>query len=175
MNYGDGLYGGQFVGGMYAEAFFESDPLKIVEAGLKCIPSGSQYAEAVRDVISWYKEYPDDWEYTWELINKKYHEDPEYRKFTSFKEGSAQNIDAKLNGVWQMVSASLNLYQRPIPTPVHNLRPARETCEKCHWPEKFYGQRLKSIVRYGQDEESTPEYTTLLLKVDRMIDKLGPR
>ena len=38
MNYGDGLYGGQFVSGMYAEAFFEDDPMKIVEAGLKCIP-----------------------------------------------------------------------------------------------------------------------------------------
>jgi len=41
MNYGDGLYGGQFVGGMYAEAFFESDPEKIVRAGLECIPKGS--------------------------------------------------------------------------------------------------------------------------------------
>ena len=42
MNYGDGVYAGQFVGGMYAEAFFEDDPIKIIEAGLKCIPEGSQ-------------------------------------------------------------------------------------------------------------------------------------
>ena len=34
MNYGDGLYAGQFVGGMYAQAYFESDPWKLVEAGL---------------------------------------------------------------------------------------------------------------------------------------------
>ena len=52
MNYGDGLYGGQFVGGMYAEAFFEDDPVKIVEAGLKCIPAESQYAECIRDVLA---------------------------------------------------------------------------------------------------------------------------
>ena len=44
MNYGDGLYGGQFIGGMYAEAFFETDMVKIVEAGLKCIPADSLYA-----------------------------------------------------------------------------------------------------------------------------------
>ncbi|MEJ2580834.1 MAG: NapC/NirT family cytochrome c, partial [Acidobacteriota bacterium] len=51
-------------------------------------------------------------------------------------------VNSKLNGAWQMVSAAFNLYERPIPTPVHQLRPARETCEKCHWPDKFYGSRL---------------------------------
>ena len=55
MNYGDGLYAGQFIGGMYAEAFFENDPVKIVEAGLRCIPAESQYAECVRDVLAWHK------------------------------------------------------------------------------------------------------------------------
>ncbi len=100
MNYGDGLYGGQFVGGMYVEAFFENDPLKIVQAGLKCIPEGSQYAEAVRDVISWHTMYPDNFEKSWELINEKYHENPDYRKFTSSDDGSSHNIDAKLNGAY---------------------------------------------------------------------------
>ncbi len=99
MNYGDGLYGGQFVGAMYAEAFFENDPLKLVEAGLKYIPEKSQYAEAVRDVIAWYHKYPNDWEKTWNLINDKYHKNPEYRKFTSSFNGE-QNIDAKLNGAF---------------------------------------------------------------------------
>lgn len=54
MNYGDGLYGGQFVGAMYAESFFEEDLTRIVEAGLKAIPAGSQYAEMVRDVLKWH-------------------------------------------------------------------------------------------------------------------------
>jgi len=52
MNYGDGVYAGQFVGGMYGEAFFEDDMVKIVEAGLKCIPARSQYAEMVRDMLA---------------------------------------------------------------------------------------------------------------------------
>jgi hypothetical protein len=98
MNYGDGLYGGQFVGGMYAEAFFESDLIKIVEAGLKCIPAGSQYAECIRDVLKWYKQNPEDWTKTWELINKKYHLNTDYRRFSCDK--GEFNIDAKINGAY---------------------------------------------------------------------------
>lgn len=81
-------------------------------------------------------------------------------------EGFGALVKSKLNGAWQVISTVFNLYQRPIPTPVHQLRPARETCEKCHWPEKFYGSRLKTLVRYGRDEQSTPLYTTLNLKID---------
>lgn len=96
MNYGDGMYGGQFVGGMYAAAFFEQDPVKIVEAGLACIPEKSQYAECIRDVLAWYREEPKDWEKTWQRINAKYHLNPAYRRFSCDK--GAFNIDAKLNG-----------------------------------------------------------------------------
>ena len=81
-------------------------------------------------------------------------------------EGIGASIDAKLNGAWQVISASLELYERPIPTPVHQLRPARETCEKCHWPEKFYGRRLKTLARHRLDVKSASRYTTLSLKVD---------
>jgi len=88
-------------------------------------------------------------------------------------EGAKAHFDAKLNGLRQIWLASLNLYRRPIPTPVHTLRPARETCEKCHWPEKFYGNRLKTIVHYGDDEASTPRYTTLSLKVNSTIEEGG--
>ena len=81
-------------------------------------------------------------------------------------EGVGALVNSKLNGAWQMVSAAFNLYERPIPTPVHQLRPARETCEKCHWPDKFYGSRLETRVSYENDEASTPRYTTLNLKID---------
>ena len=100
MNYGDGLYGGQFVGAMYAEAFFEEDPARIVEAGLRAIPAGSQYAKMVRDVMNWYVENPDDWKATWELVNQKYHENPEYMQFTTPGVGNEFNVDAKLNGAF---------------------------------------------------------------------------
>ncbi len=81
-------------------------------------------------------------------------------------EGIGALVESKINGTWQMISVTFDLLERPIPTPVHQLRPARETCEKCHWPEKFYGSKIKSIVHYRSDEASTPQYTTLVLKVD---------
>jgi len=100
MNYGDGLYGGQFVGGMYAEAFFEDDMEKIVEAGLKCIPKDSQYGECIRDVLAWYRQNPDDWEVTWQLINEKYHLNTAYRRFSCSGPKGEFNIDAKINGAY---------------------------------------------------------------------------
>ncbi|MBN2023467.1 MAG: ADP-ribosylglycohydrolase family protein [Pirellulales bacterium] len=100
MNYGDGLYAGQFVGGMYAAAFFEKDPAKIVEAGLACIPAESQYAGMVRDVIAWHAEYPDDWQAAWKKIDEKYHRNPDYRRFSCSGPASDFNIDAKINGAY---------------------------------------------------------------------------
>jgi len=98
INYGDGLYGGQFIGGMIAEAFFEKDPVKLVEAGLRCIPPGSQYAECMRDVLKWHKENPDNWEKTWNLVEKKYQDNPDYRRYSCDK--GKYNIDAKINGAY---------------------------------------------------------------------------
>ncbi|MEE8451152.1 MAG: ADP-ribosylglycohydrolase family protein [Thermoguttaceae bacterium] len=102
MNYGDGLYGGQFVGGMYAEAFFESDVVKIIEAGLKCIPAESHYAETIRDMLRWYEENPDDWQKTWQLVETKYHENADYaHQLCSGPGGKGDfSIDAKLNGAY---------------------------------------------------------------------------
>ncbi|MFC1735795.1 ADP-ribosylglycohydrolase family protein [Candidatus Hydrogenedentota bacterium] len=100
MNYGDGLYGGQFVAGMYTEAFFEKDPGKIVQAGLKCIPSRSQYAECILDVVNWHKEDPEDWEKTWTKINEKYQLNLEYRRGCCVWRKGGINIDAKINGAY---------------------------------------------------------------------------
>ncbi|HEX3129992.1 MAG TPA: NapC/NirT family cytochrome c [Thermoanaerobaculia bacterium] len=74
-------------------------------------------------------------------------------------------VKSKLSGSWQVISVNLNLYPRPIPAPVHNLRPARETCQQCHWPAKFVGDRLKVIDSYSEDEANTHLQTVLLMKV----------
>ncbi|UCF66948.1 MAG: NapC/NirT family cytochrome c [Acidobacteriota bacterium] len=74
-------------------------------------------------------------------------------------------VKSKLSGAWQVVSTTLDLFPRPIPTPVHNLRPARDTCEQCHWPEKFVGDRLKVISEFEDDEENTELMTVVLLRV----------
>ncbi|UCG58484.1 MAG: ADP-ribosylglycohydrolase family protein [Phycisphaerales bacterium] len=103
MNYGDGLYGGQFVGGMYAEAFFEDDMEKIVRAGLKCIPENSQYHECISDVLMWWKQYPENWEMTWALVDQKYHLNHDYRKCSCSGPESDFNIDAKINGAYIVI------------------------------------------------------------------------
>jgi len=103
MNYGDGLYGGQFVGGMYAEAFFESDPERIVKAGLACIPARSQYAECIRDTLRWYHENPNDWQAAWRKIEAKYQDNPAYRRFSCTGPEADFNIDAKINGAYIVI------------------------------------------------------------------------
>jgi nitrate/TMAO reductase-like tetraheme cytochrome c subunit len=79
--------------------------------------------------------------------------------------GAGWFVKSKLSGSWQLISVNLNLYPRPIPTPVHSLRPARDTCEQCHWPNKFVGDRLRVITHYQDDEANTALKTILLLRV----------
>ena len=72
MNYGDGVWAGQFVGAMYAEAFFSSDVNALLDAGLAAIPAESDYAQMVRNVRRWHVENPSDWTKCWELIRANY-------------------------------------------------------------------------------------------------------
>ena len=96
MNAGDGIYGGMFISGMYAAAFFENDTRKIVEAGLACLPARSPYAMVIKDVLRWSQENPDDWTKTWQAVNEK------WDKREPCPEGALKpfNIDAKLNGAY---------------------------------------------------------------------------
>ncbi len=96
MNYGDGLYGGMFFSGMYAAAFFESDPYRVVAAGLRSIPEGSGYANVIRDVLAAYGRNPADWKKTWQAITDKWDKDD------PCPDGALRpfNIDARLNGAW---------------------------------------------------------------------------
>jgi hypothetical protein len=87
-------------------------------------------------------------------------------------EGAGWFVKSKLSGSWQVVSVAFNLYPRPIPVPVHNLRPAPQTCEQCHWPEKFVGDRLQVNTHFAEDSTNTELKTVLLLKVGgRRADK----
>ncbi|MEI6175888.1 MAG: ADP-ribosylglycohydrolase family protein [Verrucomicrobiota bacterium] len=96
MNYGDGMYAGQLMGAMYAEAFFEKDIVKIIEAGLKAIPAESQHAEMVRDLLKWSKECP-TWEECWQRCEDKYRKNPDYQK------ASNGDIDCKINGAYVLL------------------------------------------------------------------------
>lgn len=96
MTYGDGTYGGMFFAGMYAAAFFENDPRKVVEAGLGSIPAKSGYAKVIRDVLAWSALHPDDWKKTWQLLEDK------WDKGDDCPDGALSdfNIEARLNGAY---------------------------------------------------------------------------
>ena len=94
MNYGDGVYAGQFMGCLYAEAFFETDINKLIQAGLECIPQQSMYAGMVRDMVRWRRENPRNWEKTWELVDRKYRQDRNYY---------VSPLDVKLEGAFVLM------------------------------------------------------------------------
>jgi nitrate/TMAO reductase-like tetraheme cytochrome c subunit len=79
--------------------------------------------------------------------------------------GASWFVQSKLSGVGQVFAVTFNTYPRPIPTPVHNLRPARETCEGCHWPQKYGQDRVEIINKYAEDEGNTNSKTVLLMKI----------
>ena len=78
--------------------------------------------------------------------------------------GAGWYVRSKLAGVYQIYSVMFKKYPKPIGTPVHSLRPAQETCEQCHWPEKFFGAQLKVITRFGHDEKNSVRQISSLLR-----------
>ncbi|HYY97876.1 MAG TPA: NapC/NirT family cytochrome c [Pyrinomonadaceae bacterium] len=77
--------------------------------------------------------------------------------------GADWYVKSKLSGAYQLYSVAFNKYPRPIKTPVHNLRPAQQTCEQCHWPAKFFGAQLKVFNRFAYDEKNTLRQTRMLI------------
>jgi hypothetical protein len=73
---------------------------------------------------------------------------------------------AKINGARQLVAYTLDNYARPIPAPVHNLRPARDICEQCHWPEKFLGNLDMTYEHFLSDRRNTAYTVRMLMKVN---------
>src|SRR5271165_5638490 len=87
--------------------------------------------------------------------------------------GAGWYVKSKLSGIRQVYYTARGTYPRPIPTPVHNLRPAQDTCEQCHWPKKFWGAQLKSFTHYGSDEQNTPRVIRMLIKTGGGDPNLG--
>ncbi len=135
MNFGDGLYGGLFVTGMYAAAFFERDVRRVVEAGLALMPPGSGYAAVIRDVLKWHAENPRDWRATWQRIQDTWDKDD------SCPDGSLRpfNIDARLNGAY----IALGLL----------------------YGEGDFGRTLEVTTRAGQDSDCNPSNAVGILGV----------
>ncbi len=87
--------------------------------------------------------------------------------------GASWFVRSKLSGTGQVFATILNTYPRPIPAPVENLRPARETCEQCHWPQKFGADRLRVLSSFATDEGNTRTTTVLLMRIGGGHDRRG--
>jgi len=79
--------------------------------------------------------------------------------------GAGWFVRSKLSGLRQVFAVTFHTYSRPIPSPVKYLRPARETCEQCHWPSRFSGDKLIYKTNYKEDEKNTPLTTALVMKI----------
>jgi hypothetical protein len=91
MNYGDGVYAGMAVAAMYGEAFFESDPRKLVEHSLTVIPPESKYSEMIRDVLRLRDEEP-DWQKAWHVLEEKWGRDQDGEP--------VMKLDVRINGAY---------------------------------------------------------------------------
>jgi len=79
--------------------------------------------------------------------------------------GAGWFVRAKLSGLRQVFAVTFHTYSRPIPSPVKYLRPARDTCEQCHWPQRFSGDKFILKTNYKDDEKNTPMTTALVMKI----------
>ncbi|MBL8236852.1 MAG: NapC/NirT family cytochrome c [Bryobacterales bacterium] len=79
--------------------------------------------------------------------------------------GAAWEVKAKISGIRQVFKVLFNTYSRPTPAPVHDLRPAQDTCEGCHWPQKFATDRVRVISKYADDEANSVTKSVLLMRI----------
>ncbi len=87
--------------------------------------------------------------------------------------GAEWYVRSKVSGLYQVYSVLFNKYSKPIPTPIENLRPAQETCEKCHWPNKFYRQKEVEKTYFLSDENNSKWSLILLMKIGGGNEETG--
>ena len=79
--------------------------------------------------------------------------------------GAGWYAKSKLSGLYQVYAVLANVYPRPIPTPIENLRPAQETCETCHWPRAFFGSKQRLFSHFRYDKDNSPWPINMLVKI----------
>lgn len=83
-------------------------------------------------------------------------------------------VKSKISGSYQLYAVAFNKFPRPIPTPIKNLRPARETCEECHWPQSFVGNMDRTFNYFQSDASNSPYSIRLMLKIGGSDPRQGP-
>jgi hypothetical protein len=88
--------------------------------------------------------------------------------------GATWFVRSKLDGAYQVYATLRDIYPRPIPTPIQNLRPAQETCETCHWPLHFYGDKKRVENYFLSDRDNTRWSISLLMRTGGGMSETGP-
>ncbi|MFZ5447576.1 MAG: NapC/NirT family cytochrome c [Thermodesulfobacteriota bacterium] len=88
--------------------------------------------------------------------------------------GASWFVRSKISGLYQVYATVTDRFPRPIPVPVQNLRPAKETCELCHWPAKFHGWLELRRKYFLPDKQNTPWNIRMMLYVGGSIATRGP-
>ncbi|GAB6193116.1 cytochrome c3 family protein [Desulfocastanea catecholica] len=79
--------------------------------------------------------------------------------------GAEWYVKAKLSGLRQVKAVLDGSYSTPIPAPVAHLRPAQDTCEECHWPEKFHGKKVKEFISFTNDDQENAQIQEIALHI----------
>ncbi|MEQ8763701.1 MAG: cytochrome c3 family protein [Planctomycetota bacterium] len=77
-------------------------------------------------------------------------------------------VRAKLNGTRQLISMMTDSFERPIPSPLENMRPVGDICNRCHWAEMPKGTELVHLPRFASDESNTPHPVYMTLDIGRV-------
>jgi nitrate/TMAO reductase-like tetraheme cytochrome c subunit len=103
--------------------------------------------------------------------------DPEYTAYTNSPHarvactechigpGAPWFVKSKISGTGQVFAVLFQTYPKPIPSPVKALRPARETCQQCHWPKRFSGEKFFVHTEYAADEQNSASTTVAMMKI----------
>lgn len=79
--------------------------------------------------------------------------------------GATSFVSAKLVGTRRVLAVASGRYARPIVPSPGQLLSAAQTCETCHWPERFHGDKIRRVAEYADDEKNSESITTLHLHV----------
>lgn len=83
----------------------------------------------------------------------------------------ADQFMRKSQALHEIYYTVFSLYEYPIQA--KTLRPALDTCEKCHLPETFSDDSLRSIKHFSADEANTVSNTYLILKTGGGVKREG--
>jgi len=88
--------------------------------------------------------------------------------------GAQWFVKAKISGLHQVYASAFDTFPRPVPTPIKNLRPAQDTCEHCHWPQRFSGDMVRTYRHYLSDATNTEYTVRMMLRVGGSDPRRGP-